>query len=167
MSHPLPPLPFSVAPSASKLEEVPEKIPLQDKTEFQEVEVDMQLAGVVHESDDEEDFDLPPEVDVRKKKSKLTEYQVSHSLPSHTNRHTCTCASAHTPLPDFYQLQTPTSTLSLYPVELLPSPPPPLQEVTMDLPWDDEAEAAKLHGFDLVEGADEARECESVVALVQ
>ena len=98
MSPLLPPLPFSVAPSASKLEEVPEKIPLQDKTEFQEVEVDMQLAGVVHESDDEEDFDLPPEVDVRKKKSKLTEYQVSHSLPSHTNRHTCACASAHTPL---------------------------------------------------------------------
>ena len=37
----------------------------------------------------------------------------------------------------------------------------------MDLPWDDEAEAAKLHGLDLVEGAEEARECESVVALVQ
>ena len=81
--------PFSLTPSASKLEEEPEKIPLQDKTEFQEVEVDMQLAGVVHESDDEEDFDLPPEVDVRRKKSKLTEHQVSPPL-------LCTQACTHT-----------------------------------------------------------------------
>ena len=64
---------------------MPEKIPLQDKTEFQEVEVDMQLAGVVHDSEDE-DFELPPEVDVRKKKSKLTEYQVNPT-PPHTHTH--------------------------------------------------------------------------------
>lgn len=80
-------LPPPLMSSASKLEEVPEKIPLQDKTEFQEVEVDMQLAGVVHDSEDE-DFELPPEVDVRKKKSKLTEYQVNFIPPSHAP-HTC------------------------------------------------------------------------------
>ena len=42
-----------------------------------------------------------------------------------------------------------------------PLPTPSLQEITMELPWDDEAEAAKLHNLDLVDGAREARECES------
>ena len=100
--HPLPPHAiisppfFFITSSASKLEEVPEKIPLQDRTEFQEVEVDMQLAGVVHESDDEEDFELPPEVDVRKKKSKLTEYQVDLSvIHTHTHAHTHTHTHTH------------------------------------------------------------------------
>ena len=51
---------------ASKFDEVEEKIPLQDKTEFQEVEVDMQLAGIQAEESDE-DYDLPPEVDVKPK----------------------------------------------------------------------------------------------------
>ena len=51
-------------PSATKFDDEEEKIPLQDKTEFQEVEVDMQLAGIQGEESDE-DYDLPPEVDVR------------------------------------------------------------------------------------------------------
>ena len=51
---------------ASKFDEIDEKIPLQDKTEFQEVEVDMQLAGIQDEESDE-DYDLPPEVDVKPK----------------------------------------------------------------------------------------------------
>lgn len=34
----------------------------------------------------------------------------------------------------------------------------------MDLPWDDETEAAKFHRLDLVEGADDTRECESPAA---
>lgn len=38
----------------------------------------------------------------------------------------------------------------------------------MDLPWNDEEEAAKFHRLDLVEGADESRECESpAVAFIQ
>ena len=42
-----------------------------------------------------------------------------------------------------------------------PLPTPSLQEITVELPWDDEAEAAKLHNLDLVDGGREARECES------
>jgi hypothetical protein len=50
--------------TTTKFDDEEEKIPLQDKTEFQEVEVDMQLAGIQGEESDE-DYDLPPEVDVR------------------------------------------------------------------------------------------------------
>ena len=51
---------------ATKFDDIDEKIPLQDKTEFQEVEVDMQLAGIQDEESDE-DYDFPPEVDVKPK----------------------------------------------------------------------------------------------------
>ena len=85
--------------TTSKFEEQPEKIPLHDKTEFQEVEVEMQLADV-GDSDDEGNLEIPPEVDLKPKKP-FTEYQE---------------------------------------VEIEP-----------DYPWDDEKEADKLYGLDLVE----------------
>ena len=66
---------FCTITLASKFEEQPEKIPLHDKTEFQEVEVEMQLADV-GDSDDEGNLEIPPEVDLKPKKP-FTEYQVS------------------------------------------------------------------------------------------
>ena len=61
--------------SASKFDEVEEKKLLQDKTEFQEVEVDMQLAGVQAEESDDEDYVVPSDDDYKPKK-KLTGYEV-------------------------------------------------------------------------------------------
>ena len=61
--------------SASKFDEVEEKKLLQDRTEFQEVEVDMQLAGVQAEELDDEDYVVPSDDDYKPKK-KLTGYEV-------------------------------------------------------------------------------------------
>ena len=60
---------------ASKFDEVEEKKLLQDKTEFQEVEVDMQLAGVQADESDDEDYVVPSDDDYKPKK-KLTGYEV-------------------------------------------------------------------------------------------
>jgi hypothetical protein len=83
--------------TTSKFDEVEEKKPLPDKTEFQEVEVDMQLAGVEIDESDDEHAEVPKD-EGYKPQRKLTGYEGI--------------------------------------------------EIEAPYPWDDEAEAARLHRTD-------------------